>query len=206
MFTKIIIEALSDNDIKWICDNFAETKNDVIAEKMNISVTTLHRIARHYGLKKTTDFMKQMQANAAAKGGEKIRSETGEAKQRRADIARNNANPDRMFKKGVYALGGKSPEEINRINEKRVKTWNETRRKEISRVCLGLDQKTNFWLPKDFNPAKQKKIISYRLILRRRGYVITKRGGMAAEITAQTNRSEITEANARKLGFVFRGC
>ena len=61
---------LTDAQTKWLQKHFKHTKNDVIRERLGLSHSTLHRIARELGLKKTRQFMTKMQmaASMAPKG------------------------------------------------------------------------------------------------------------------------------------------
>ena len=51
----------------YLVKHFKNTKNDVLMEKLGLKFSTFHRIARQLGLKKTKQFMRKMQRNAADK-------------------------------------------------------------------------------------------------------------------------------------------
>ena len=59
---------LPDVQIQWLKKHFKHTKNDVIRERLGLSHSTLHRIARELGLKKTRQFMAKMQMAASIYG------------------------------------------------------------------------------------------------------------------------------------------
>ena len=96
---------LSEQQIKWLKKHFKHTKNDVIRERLGLSHSTLHRIARELGLKKTPQFMTKMQLAASAAGKAAIDAEDEAAKERRRQQANQNRNPERCFKKGKMVFG-----------------------------------------------------------------------------------------------------
>lgn len=55
---------LTEKEIAWIIRHFKHTRNDEIMSKFGISHSTLHRIAREHGLKKTKQFMIKTQDSA----------------------------------------------------------------------------------------------------------------------------------------------
>lgn len=67
-FPKKIV--LTPENERWLIAHFKHTKNDVIMARLGLSHSTLHRIVRELGLKKTRQFMKKMQAAAASKAKE----------------------------------------------------------------------------------------------------------------------------------------
>lgn len=196
-------KVLTPQEEAWFKKHFKHTKNEVVMSKLGVSMSSLHRLARLYGLKKTKQFMSKMQAAAMEAAAVAIQNETPEQKERRRQIAIQNSKKG-CFKKGEYRLGKLSPERLAEIRKKQHETWRKSRENDIARCHLGLERKAKFRLPKDFNPKRQKQLISIRYGLRKKGYSIPKQGGMAVYITADTIRSEKIEINAKKLGIVFR--
>ena len=80
---------LSDVQIQWLKKHFKHTKNDVIRERLGLSHSTLHRIARELGLKKTRQFMAKMQMAASMAGKAAIAAEDEAAKKRGSGLWRN---------------------------------------------------------------------------------------------------------------------
>lgn len=195
---------LSEAQETWLVENYRNTKNDDICAKLGISVSSLQRIARRMRLKKTPQFMRSMHQNAVEAAIKAIKSETPEQRKRRREIAISNQNPENYFKKGVYALKDKTPEERAEIYRKKAESWTRERNKDIARVSLGLDQKTKFRLPKDFNPKRNKSYQSLRYALKKNGYLIPKKGSMVVFITERTQRNFKRENNGKKLGFIFK--
>ncbi len=57
---------LEEKEVKWIVNHYQHTKNRVILDKFGIGESSLHRIARKFGLKKSRQFMKKVQAEVTA--------------------------------------------------------------------------------------------------------------------------------------------
>jgi len=55
---------LSEKQLDILLTQFKNTDNFLLASDLGISESTLHRLARRYGLKKSKSYMKQMQAEA----------------------------------------------------------------------------------------------------------------------------------------------
>lgn len=189
--------------ILWLTTHFKHTKNKDICLKFGISEATLHRIARKHGLKKSRQFMQKIQTAASQAAVKAIHSESSELKKKRREIAIRNSMKGR-FKKGVYALKNKSPEELEAMRRKQAETRKKSLKTDIARICLGLEQIKKFRLPKDFNPKRQRQLISIRYGLRKKGYLIPQKGGMAVYYNDATSRNEIMEKNANKLGLIIK--
>lgn len=193
---------LTEKQTQWLVRHFKHTKNADIAARLGICASTINRIAKKLGLEKTPQFMRKCWAENGVKAAAAIAAEPPEKRQQRREQAIRNGMKNR-FEKGRFCIGQLPVERQAEIRRKRAETWKKTRAMEISRVSLGLEQKTNFRLPKEFDQDKNKVLISRRYILRAKGYVI-KRGSMAVYITPETVRSEEMERSAAKIGFVFR--
>lgn len=195
---------LPDVQIKWLKKHFKHTKNDVIRERLGLSHSTLHRIARELGLKKTRQFMKKMQLAASAAGKAAIEAEDEAAKERRRQQANQNRNPERCFKKGEWSLAKCPPEKLSIINAKRAAAWLKTRQADEARLDWGLPTQTKFHFRRHPDPDKNKKLCQLRNYLKRKGYEIPGRSGMAVYITRETRRSAKMEIKAKKLGMIIK--
>ena len=183
--------------------HFKHTKNDDLCARLGISTSYLHRLAREHGLKKTPQFMRKMQAAATEAAKIAVLNEDDEAKARRADNARKNAEKGR-FPKGKWALANKTAEELAAINEKRKETWYKTRRDDEVRLNWGLPQETNFHFARVQDPHRNRCLMQLRSNMRKNGYLIPQRSGMVAYVVATTKRSERREKNAKKFGMIIR--
>lgn len=195
---------LSEPQIKWLQKHFKHTKNDVIRERLGLSHSTLHRIARELGLKKTRQFMAKMQMAASMAGKAAIAAEDEAAKERRRQQANANRNPERCFKKGKWSLAKCPPEKLSIINAKRAASWLKTRRADEVRLNCGLPTQTKFHFRRHLDPDKNKKLCSLRNYLKRKGYEIPGRAGMAVYVTRETRRSAKMESKAEKLGMIIK--
>ena len=195
---------LTDAQTKWLQKHFKHTKNDVIRERLGLSHSTLHRIARELGLKKTRQFMAKMQMAASMAGKAAIEAEDEAAKERRRQQANANRNPERCFKKGKWSLAKCPPEKLSIINAKRAASWLKTRRADEVRLNWGLPTQTKFHFRRHLDPDKNKKLCSLRNYLKRKGYEIPGRAGMAVYVTRETRRSAKMESKAKKLGMIIK--
>ena len=195
---------LSDAQTKWLQKHFKHTKNDVIRERLGLSHSTLHRIARELGLKKTPQFMTKMQLAASAAGKAAIDAEDDAAKERRRQQANQNRNPERCFKKGEWSLAKCPPEKLSIINAKRAAAWLKTRHADEARLDWGLPTQTKFHFRRHPDPDKNKKLCQLRNYLKRKGYEIPGRSGMAVYITRETRRSAKMEIKAKNLGMIIK--
>ena len=201
--------SLTEKEVAWIVKHFKHTKNDDIMAKFDIGESTLHRLARKYGLKKTKQQMRKMQRNAAnhANAACKKYGVYEETRQRMKIKMRE------MYASGIVHPAGFKPGVSNRerLGEKRfraaieksVASTKETRRKERMRIRWGLPQKTKLRLHPYGLTAKGRKKINYRHNLRKRGYLI-EWGCDDVYYDEGTDRSDAVEANAGKLGFTFK--
>lgn len=195
---------LPDVQIQWLKKHFKHTKNDVIRERLGLSHSTLHRIARELGLKKTRQFMAKMQMAASMAGKAAIEAEDEAAKERRRQQANKNRNPERCFKKGKWSLAKCPPEKLSIINAKRAASWLKTRQEDEARLNWGFPTQTKFHFRRHLDPDKNRKLCSLRNYLKRKGYEIPGRAGMAVYVTRETRRSAKMESKAEKLGMIIK--
>ena len=151
---------LPDVQIQWLKKHFKHTKNDVIRERLGLSHSTLHRIARELGLKKTRQFMAKMQMAASMAGKAAIAAEDEAAKERRRQQANANRNPERCFKKGEWSLAKCPPEKLSIINAKRAASWLKTRRADEVRLNWDYPPKQNSIFADTPTPAKTKNFVN----------------------------------------------
>jgi hypothetical protein len=185
---------LTEDQKNWIVKHFKNTKNDVIIEKLGINHSSLHRFARLMGLKKTKQFQKKCQAHAT--------SEARKANQRNNWPPKGYKIPRRdefSYKPGVtpeQRLGKKrNAERIRTSAAKR----RETLKAEKRRVLFGLEQKTKLKVV-----AAPHKKVSYRYVLKKRGYIVT-RGSNVVYYDSNTSRSERAERTAtEKYRFIIK--
>ena len=195
---------LSEPQIKWLKKHYKHTKNDIIRERLGLSHSTLHRIARELGLNKTRQFMAKMQMAASMAGKAAIEAEDEAAKERRRQQANQNRNPERCFKKGEWSLAKCPPEKLSIINAKRAAAWRKTRQADEVRLNWGLPTQTKFHFRRHLDPEKNKQLYSLRNYLKRKGYEIPGRAGMIVYVTRETRRSEKMETKAKKLGMIIK--
>lgn len=160
MGSKIV---LSPKQEEYLVKHFKHTKNVVLAEKLGISQSSLHRLARNLGLKKTPQFMKKCQKESAAKA--------------REYNLMNGVYPP----KGTIVPGSekyrfkKGERPVDRIGEKRererIRKSAETRRatlkRERARVAFGLKQKTKLRIHR-----QSRRRTNLRWYLKKRGYTL----------------------------------
>ncbi len=148
--------------------------------------------------------MAKMQMAASMAGMAAIEAEDEAAKERRRQQANANRNPERCFKKGKWSLAKCPPEKLSIINAKRKASWQKTRDADEVRLNWGLPTQTKFHFRRHPDPDKNKKLCSLRNYLKRKGYEIPGRAGMAVYVTRETRRSAKMESKAEKLGMIIK--
>ena len=133
-----------------------------------------------------------------------IEAEDEAAKERRRQQANQNRNPERCFKEGEWSLSKKTPAQLAVINAKRKASWRKTRDADEVRLNWGLPTQTKFHFRRHPDPDKNKKLCSLRNYLKRKGYEIPGRAGMAVYVTRETRRSAKMERKAKKLGMIIK--
>lgn len=154
---------LNEQALCWLIKHFKHKKNTEIVAHLGISESTLHRIVRKLGLKKTPQFMRKCQAEASAAAKEShLRNDTYPPKG--FVISNREAG---MFQKGVTPLQrlGKrmNAERIRKSAESREKT----RKSERARATFGLPQRTKLRVI----PVPMAKV-KLRWYLKSRGYIV----------------------------------
>ncbi len=183
---------LTDEQEAWLQKHFKHTKNEEIAERFGISPISVTRLARKRGLKKSQQFMKKIQLDAAA-AANRSHLINGTYPPKGYRIPRGE---EFWFKKGetnVDRYGEKKNAEriINCTQSRR-----ETFRLEKARALYGLPRQTKLNVVK-----RPKKQIWTRHYLRKRGYVV-ERGSNVAYYNSETQRSLKMETNP-PAGFSF---
>ena len=145
----------------WLIKHYKHTKNAEVAAHLGISESTMHRIVRKLGLKKTPQFMRKCQqaATAAAKESH-LRNGTyppkGYVIPNRPTFPKGVSNVERFGKR-------KEAERIRKSTESREKT----RKSERARATFGLPQRTKLRVI----PVPRAKIY-LRWYLKSRGYIL----------------------------------
>lgn len=193
-------KSLDEKQVKWIIRHYKHTRNADILEKFNIGESTLHRIARKYGLVKSRHFTKKhasannenamatcLRYNLYDEFAENTRKqwEQWRATGNMPGFKKGESNRTRMSKKRYEAMLAKASE-----------TRRETIRKERMRINWGLPQKTK--LKVIHTPLSRARNI-HRHRLRKAGYII-ERATYIAYYTENTARNEKLENNSSKYG------
>lgn len=130
---------LDESQLKWFIKHFKHTKNDDIVAKLNISRTSLHRLARQHNLTKSKDFMRKTQLAAAARAKESHEI-NGTYPPKGYVIPKAE---EVRFKKGEGLWKRISKRRSKEIHAKAIESLNKTRAKEKRRVLYGFEQETN---------------------------------------------------------------
>lgn len=171
---------------EWLIKNFKHTKNADILVKLGISEAYLHRFARRHGLKKSPQFMRKTQMEAAAMAV-KSHIKNGTYPKKGYRIPRS----EEFYFNGTR----KETEEQKKARmEKARQTRNRIIREDRARIHFGLPQRSRIKLNR-----QNRNIVNLRHNLRGRGYII-ERGSMTVYYDEHTKRSPRIEA--RKNGDV----
>lgn len=173
--------------------NFANTKNQELADRLGTSPRSVTRIARELGLWKSKEFVAAMQRNASEHGAHANRLMGGNA----GAVNLLKYGKATRFKPGTTQRDRMSEEACAAMLAKRGAAFKELFRKERRRVIFGLEQQTNLRV---VQCPKEK--VQLRNGLRKRGYEIP-RASNEATVTNETRRSIRMEARAEKIGIKF---
>lgn len=170
----------TEEEIQYLKENYATTKNRILQERLGIGRTLLQMTARKFGLRKIPTFQSDF-VKAAKKYND------GRAKNRPSQKAIDNsrATLKRLRQDSEYHARW-----CERISEGQKKLYRAERR----RVMFGLEQKTN---KKVVKAPKSKYELRYKL--RKCGYIIA-RGSSVAYYNESTQRHAGKEESARKYG------
>lgn len=180
----------TDAQLDWLVKHYPNTENAELCFRLGCSESTLHRLARRFGLKKTRAYMRRTQKEAAAAAGY-FAKKYG----RRPPQVPPGGNAG-SFKKGVTPL-----QRLGMIGERmRVQKSAATRRKtfqrEKARVALGLPQLTRLRLG---SPVERPGVTAkQRWYLRSLGYRVD---GFTAYYDASTARSQRIETKYKAFKF-----
>lgn len=145
----------------WLIKHYKHTKNAEVAAHLGISESTMHRIVRKLGLKKTPQFMRKcQQATTAAAKESHLRNGTYPPKgyiiPNRYSFPKGVSNVEKLGKR-------KEADRIRKSAESREKT----RKSERARATFGLPQRTKLRVIPI--PAAKVKL---RWYLKSRGYIL----------------------------------
>ena len=197
--------SLTEKEVGWIIRHYQHTKNEDIMQKFGIGESTLHRLARKHGLKKSRQQMKKTQQEATQAAWQACRDygiyeETRERMKREAEErkARGERIPG-SFMPGQSNKDRLSPkrfaEHMDMIHAKR----RETIRKDRIRLHFGLPQKTRMKLCYNGYGHAERKKSMHRHLFRKHGYIV-ERGSNTVYYDEETVRHPLMEANAAKYG------
>lgn len=155
--------AITEKQEKWLKNHFLHTKNAEVAERLGISESSVHRLARALGLKKSRQFMVKCQREAT-KAANSSHLLNGTYPPKGYIIPRSEQY---RFKKGETSrdrLGAKRENErIRKSAESRKQTY----KSEKARAVFGLEQRTRL---KVIKQPREKILLRY--YLKKRGYIV----------------------------------
>lgn len=139
-------KALTDKELDWLVKRYAGTDNFTLADTLGVSESTLHRLARRFGLKKSPAYMRKCQRETAATA-KYFRDKSGLNEAMKGVYSENlRKGAAHQFRKGENNRQRNGEEnERNRVIGAAV-TRRETIRRERARIKAGLPQKTKLKL------------------------------------------------------------
>lgn len=154
---------LSDKQTAWLTKHFKHTKNAECAEKLGISPRSVNRLAKVLGLRKTPQFIRKCQQDAAqAAQDSHLRNNTYPPK--------GYVIPNRevgAFKKGETSLQRLGKRKETERVRKAAESLAKTRKSERARATFGLPQRTKLRVI----PVPKAKV-ELRWYLKSRGYIV----------------------------------
>lgn len=198
-------KGLTEKQLAWLIKHFRNTKNEDIMQKLGIGESTLHRVARKYGLKKTKQFVRKAQQNATAHAYEACRKygvydATAERMRRKMlEITSRGERIPGSFAPGVSNLQRLGEKRERERVEKAHASRNETIRKERMRARWDLPRLTKMHILPYGYTDKRRQMAEHRYLFRRKNYIV-ERGSNDVYYDEDTQRNPIMEANAHKYG------
>lgn len=167
--------------IQYLIDNFANTKNADLSAHLNISIRSVNRLASKLGLSKSEEFLVQVRRESI----EPLR--LWHRLHPKPSGYRIPNSEQTLFRRGD-TYKHRYGEKAHRLaHQKSVISRNETIKKERRRILFGLPQQTNL----NLHRQPRKKVL-FRYYLRKRGYIIDDDKRMAY-YTDSTQRGERVE-------------
>lgn len=198
-------KSLTERQVSWIINHYAHTKNADIMEKYGIGESTLHRLARKYGLKKSKRYMTKTQRMATDAAHEVCRrygvyEETRRRmRQEAAERKERGERPRNGFQPGVTSLmrlgARRERERIRKAHASR----KETIRRDRLRVRWGLEPITKMNLTPDGYTKEHHRKSSHRHVFRRFNYIVD-RGSNDIYYDELTERRPLMESHAARYG------
>lgn len=196
---------LTHKQIDWIVKHYSHTKNDDIMTKLCIGESTLHRVARRYGLRKSRQQMKKTQRNATEHSRQVCRrygiyEETGKRMRKKMkEMAERGERIPGSFMPGQSNKDRLGLKRFRKAVEKFTATMREIRHKERVRLHFGLPQKTRLRISFNGYTEKQRKKAVHRHLFRKHGYIV-EYGDDIIYYDDNTQRRPRMEANAHLYG------
>lgn len=197
--------SLTEKQIAWIVKHYAHTKNDDIMAKYGIGESTLHRLARKHGLKKTRQQMRKTQryaTEAAHKACRRYGVYEETRKRMKQQAEERKARGERIpgsFMPGQSNRDRLGARRFRKCIEKATATMREIRRKERVRLHFGLPQLTNLRISYNGYTKTQRNKSIHRHLFRKYNYIV-EYGSDEIYYDEETDRRPKMEANAHKYG------
>ena len=191
---KVIGRKLTEKETEWLVRHYKHTRNEDIQRRFGMGHSMLHRYARALGLKKTPQFMRKTQENAA-KAAYASHKRNGTFPPKGYRIPRS---AEFCFQKGESNKTRLTPEKFAETVAKSAASRRKTYEAEVRRVHWGFDQRTRLKVVK-----QTKSKVNYRYRLRKRGYEEDPADHNKYYYTRKTKRSLTMEENASKWGIKF---
>lgn len=192
----------------WLERHFKHTANREIAAKLGFSEATLHRLARAMGLRKSPQFMRRAQANAAAKAKEsylRMKAEdperwAGLMEIRRKCLRWDDPTREYNFKKGCDHRKLLGERKFMEARRKTARKLAEMRSRDRAREAIGLEPLTRL---RTGRPSKERTRLYQRKwhLTRKYGYVDG--GGLTVYYTPETRRTPMEHLYGRRQGIRF---
>lgn len=164
---------IPDDKMDWFIKHFKDTENFVLADRLGISESSLHRLARRFGLKKSRAFMQRAQQEATKMSKySHVKFGTGAKKGVYSDNLRKGEAY--QFKPGISnRMRNGAVNERHRVISS-VISRRETVRKERARVKAGLPQLTKLHVK-----CEPKGMAQIRFYLKKCGYILDEEKSVA---------------------------
>lgn len=197
--------ALTELGERYLKRRYPNTKNDVICEKLGVTMPTLMRMAKARGYKKSKAYRRALGKNASIEAEKWYNSLSAEEREAYDEMRRNaliKAGEPHRF---GTDLGNKHLQKVHKRRAKwepkRKEAFYKTFHKDKARCLFGLDQKSKFKFRFTEDHVRYHNTTCMRSRLRGNGCTIA-RGSFA--VYNHEGVSELQRENAQKMGFIFK--
>lgn len=188
---------LTEDQIKWLAENYPIKTNKEICEYIVCSASFLHKIRKEYGWEKSKEFMNKCALENGIKGVEASRRNNW--KSQRESIIKSHKEGKMKRYNNVSPWSRMSDEEKENLRKKLSEARKKLIEDERRRIRWGLEQKTKL---RNINESNPQRKWAKSWLINKKGYIFVRKWIFA--YTPETKRNIRLEGkHSKKFNFKF---